>query len=306
MKNIILKKRDRLVSKNLDFFKNNRKNDIYGNCKVYSPNGELMFLCLEKKADWYLNNVDNKSGKPLAKEINHINPVVNFFMGFFSIKPKSKKIKLLFCPKKNGNNGDKYSLSKKENRCVITGSKDLKNLTKHHITPYCYRKYFPEEYKSANSHDIVPILNSEHHNYERKADELKNEIAKIYSAPLHGVTIINHKLFYAIKSAVALVNFSENMPKNIENSHKDNIRAYTGKKNVTKKILKELSSMNYSDAKIIKSHGEIVANKIIEQGEDSIQQFVEMWRLHFLEFAEPRYMPKHWDIYRPAYRIGSK
>ena len=78
-------KRERTTSKDTRHWRVNsednlRKNKIYGNCKVYSPNVNLMFLCVEKKANWYLDRVDDETGEPLAREIRHINPIVNFLM----------------------------------------------------------------------------------------------------------------------------------------------------------------------------------------------------------------------------------
>lgn len=131
----IINKKERTTSINWkDFGKDSlRKNKIYGNCKVYSPSGNLMFLCVEEKANWYLDRVDVNTGEPLAREIRHINPILNLFMILLFIRPRGKKVQLMFEPKQEGNSGDKYSLSKKENKCVITGDTNLETLTKHHI-----------------------------------------------------------------------------------------------------------------------------------------------------------------------------
>ncbi len=303
-----INKRERTTSKDTRHWTRNsednlRKNEIYGNCRVYSPSGNLMFLCVEKKANWYLEHVDDETGEALAKEIRHINPVLNFLMTLFFIKPNGKRVQLLFEPKSEGNKGDKYSLSKKENRCVITGSKNLKRLTKHHITPYCYRAYLPDEYKSANSHDVVPILDEKHYEYEREADKLKLKIAKMYDAPIDGRTTVNHDLFYAIKSAFALKNHENKMPEANVELLKKRISDYTGNKEVTQETIDYLVGIDYEEARKMKSHGEIVVEKLILQGDKAIQEFVEMWREHFIEHAKPKYMPKHWDIKRPASRL---
>jgi hypothetical protein len=290
----------------LQYNGNSRKNEIYGNCRVYSPGGNLMFLCVDKKIDWYLSRVDEKTKEPLAFEIKHNNPFLNFLMNVFGITPRSRKIKFNFEPKEEGNKGDRYSLSKKKNKCVVTGSKVLESLTTHHITPYCYRKYFPEEYKSANSHDVVPIRSNEHYDYERVADELKLKLAKKYKAPLEGSSTINHTLFYAIKSAHAIKSHGDKIPKDNLEMHKEKIRAYTGKKNVTQKIIENLIQIRYDEAKKMKPHGEIVVEKLMLEGPDAMQKFVEMWRQHFIDTMKPKYMPKHWDIKRPASRLDIK
>ena len=285
---------------------NLRTTKVYGGCRVYSPTGNLMFLCLEKKAKWYLDRVDKKTGIPLAVEIRHINPIINLLMKLLFIKPKALKVKLQFEPNGGGNGGDKYSLGKKENKCVVTGDTKIEHLTKHHITPYCYRMFMPAEYKEANSHDVVPITCEKHYEYERKADELKVKIAKKYNAPIHGENSIDHKLFYALKSARAIKNHLEHIPTEDLERHKEIIRNYTCQKKVTQKVIDELVSTDFDMANKIKSHGEIVVEKVLLGGRDSMQEFVEMWRNHFLEHAKPKHMPKHWDVKRPASRLEIK
>jgi hypothetical protein len=297
---------DSKVKHFLKYNGNSRKNEIYGNCRVYSPGGNLMFLCVDKKIDWYLSRVDEETKEPLAFEIKSINPFFNFLMTTFGITPRSRKIKFNFEPKDEGNKGDRYSLSKKKNKCGVTGSKVLESLTTHHINPYCYRKYFPEDYKSANSHDVIPIRSNEHYEYERVADELKMKLAKKYNAPIEGSSNINHTLFYAIKSAHALKNHGDKIPKERVESYKEKIRTYTGRKNVTQKIIENLIQISYDEAKKMKSHGEIVVEKLMLEGPGAMQAFVEMWRQHFVDTMKPKYMPKHWSIKRPASRLDVK
>ncbi len=264
-----------------------------------------MFLCLEKKAKWYLNKVDKNTGEKLAYEIYHINPILNFFMKLLSIKPSRLKIRFRFEMKGEGTKGDKYSLAKKENKCVVTGDTDLETLTRHHITPYCYRTFLPLEYKEANSHDIVIIRDEEHYKYEREADKLKVKLARRYGAPIDGERRIDHKLFYALKSARALKDHSDKMSKSKVDEHKKIIRAHTGQSRVTQKAIDKLCEVNFKEATRLKSHGELVVEKIKLEGREAIQDFVEMWRQHFLDYANPKYMPKHWDVKRSASRIDA-
>jgi len=301
-----MSKKETIKRNNKNWLKNNkdlRKNEVYGGCKVYSPSGNLMFICVDKKANWYLNKKDDDTGEPLARKIKHINPVINFLMTIFFIKTKYTKIQFTFEPKNEGNNGDPYSLAGKENKCVVSGDENLELLTKHHITPYCYRKFMPDEYKSANSHDIVPITRDKHYEYERHADNLKKEISKKFDAPLGGLNKVNHKLFYAIKSANAIKKNSAGMPEDRIKFHKEVIRKYSGQKRVSQKMIDKLYNSKYEEARKLKSHGEIVVEKLMLGGDEALQNFVEMWRSHFIENANPKYMPKYWDIKRPAARI---
>jgi len=129
-----------------------RKNIIYGNCKVFSPQDELMFLCLEKKAKWYLD-------RGLA----------------IIVKEDPLEIKLTFQPNGKGHTfNSAYYLAKKENKCVVCGETDIKELTKHHVVPSEYVKHFPLEVKSRSSHDIVAICQKCHYDYENNhAQKLK-------------------------------------------------------------------------------------------------------------------------------------
>ena len=117
---------------------------MYGNYKVFHPNGNLMFFCDKKRYKWYLN-------RELADVID------------------DKSIILTFEPKGFGE-PDTF-LTPRENKCVVTGLDE--NLTKHHVIPYQFRKHFPTEYKSRNANDVVAITYEKHHEYERHADILK-------------------------------------------------------------------------------------------------------------------------------------
>ena len=99
---------------------------LYGNCQILHPDGSLMCYCAMRKINWYLK-------RNLATQISN-NPVV---------------IKLNFQPKGKGNADNPFYLQERRNICVVCGTQE--NLTKHHCVPYCFRKHFPNEYKSHTS-----------------------------------------------------------------------------------------------------------------------------------------------------------
>ena len=137
------------------------KNLSTENWKVYHPNGRHMFTCGEKKAFWYLE-------RNLAEITND-----------------ERAIKLTFEPKGNGfEDNEIFGRSIRIVQCVVTGISD--GLQRHHIVPYCYRTYFPEQYKSKNHHDVV-LLNFEiHSDYEQKANVFKDEVARMYNVKTIG------------------------------------------------------------------------------------------------------------------------
>src|SRR6516225_9795332 len=137
------------------------KSPQYENCEVFSPDGQLMFRCCQKKANWYLRkNLGTKlSDQPLRIQLN-------------------------FVPKGVGHIDDPYFLQIMQNRCVVCGEE--KDLNRHHIVPYCYRKFFPVCLKEHRSYDVMPLCLPCHRLYEDHALELKRELASLYEAPLSG------------------------------------------------------------------------------------------------------------------------
>lgn len=242
---------------------------LYGNCQVFSPDGHLMFRCDQKKANWYLN-------RDLAE----------------IIKEEPLTIRLIFQPKGLGNSDKLFGLSEMENKCVNCGSEEY--LTRHHVVPICYRKYFPLELKSHNFHDVLSLCKDCHENYERKADELKHQLAEKYSISVDGVVmhdkistgeILNRQI---IKGARLLLRDITNIPSDRINEIKLEIKSFLGRE-FTNDDLIEISSKK--DYVCDKTHGEIVISNC-----DDIQSFIELWREHFLQNNDCKYLPKNWDV----------
>ena len=252
-----------------------RVNQIYGNCTVLSPRGNKMFLCLEKKANWYLK-------RNLAIIIQE-SPLV---------------IQLTFEPKKEGWYGDDYYLSEKHNMCVCCGDEELSVLTRHHIVPYMYRKCMPIEVKQSSSFDIAPLCLEHHLEYERHADKLKHELSKKYNAPFHDKMTEEQKAIKKLKSyAHITLNYFDKLPTEKQVEFKQTLRDYFGTDNYTEEQLREVAAFKIKREDAESAHAKIVMPQIVD-----LQEFVEMWRMHFIEHAQPEYMPKGWDPKRSIYR----
>lgn len=233
---------------------------IYGNYQVLSPDNILMFRCGEKRAKWYLN-------RNLAEIIDtHI-------------------IRLNFEPNGLGNHNKGYGLEEMKNMCVNCGSK--LNLTRHHIVPYCYRRYLPENIKSHNFHDVLPMCIECHNKYERKADQLKSDLSMSYNAPIHGFVEKNHEMIRYIKLAKTILN--KNLPIKKKKELSQIIKSELDIKRLTKKKLLKISLINFISVR--KTHGEIVMSQI-----QDTQGFIEMWRSHFIENNDCKFLPENWDI----------
>lgn len=235
---------------------------IYGNFEVLSPEGILMFRCDLKKINWYLN-------RDLAEKID------------------DKTIRLKFKPNGLGNHNKPFGLSLMENKCVVCG--DDKFLTRHHVVPISYRKYFPLEIKSHNFHDVLSMCVSCHDSYERKADILKQKLSDDYDAPLNGLVEKDELLLRLYKLSSVLLSGDKNIPNYRIKEVKTEIKSLLNISRLTRKKLIEIS--NFKSTKVSKTHGEMVISKV-----DDIQKFVEMWREHFITNNDCKHLPENWNI----------
>jgi hypothetical protein len=242
---------------------------FYGNIEVYSPDGVLMFKGNEKKIYWYLN-------KNLADVI-----------AWDGDKPKA--IKLNFIPGGLGHPTDEFFLSPKENQCVVTGSRILDRLTKHHVVPYMYRKWFPLEYKAKNSHDVLLIDMEEHYRYEIEANKLKDQIARELDLPTLN-EYSHHIKRKAAYTGMAKAILSPNIP--LENKI-DICLKFKEKTQITpsgtnlKRYLKAVKN----ESEMANLYGQIVIDKVLD-----LQEFSERWRQHFVDTMKPQYLPQGWRV----------
>jgi hypothetical protein len=227
----------------------------YGNYEVYHPTGKLMFFCNKKKFNWYIK-------KGLADKISE------------------KSIRLTFVP--NGFGEDPEYLTPRENICVITGSTD--NLTKHHVVPTQYRQHFPMKYKSKNSGDVVTLTRDEHDKYERFADVLKQELSDKYllKDEINYNITLNYiqKLFNTIKS------FRDDLPK-------DRVGDLYKTINLSLKDIEKVYN-NAIEIRHIDKLEPLDLNKLIVE-RVGIEELIIMWKNHFIEYSNPKYLPDWWD-----------
>lgn len=263
------------------------------NWKVFSKEGKHMFTCGERKAKWYLD-------KKLATHKDEY------------------EIQLTFTPKGYGyDEGEVFGLSGRIIQCVVSGEND--GLQRHHIVPYCYRKWFPEEYKSKNHHDVVLVTYKVHEQYERFANIEKNQIAVDY-----GVKTLNE---YNLQYTKLLCGYSQsktkmlsrlhsifrnygNIPNDVISEILDSVAEHSG---FSKEFLMNLNTIQllklyrYLRDKFDKEfdyfkqstqkeydHGYHVVKQL--DTHEKIRDFVIRWRKHFVDTMNPPYMPDGWRI----------
>ena len=276
------------------------KNLSSENWKVYHPSGRHMFTCGEKKAYWYLE-------RNLAKLTGE------------------RMIELTFIPKGNGfEDNEEFGRSSRIVQCVVTGISE--GLQRHHIVPYCYRTYFPEIYKSKNHHDVV-LMNFEiHSEYEQKANDFKDEIARIYNVKTIGelnaeytlklrelgkpnAIILNtiHSIFkiYGRLSREELIDklhyVADNSNLSFETLVKYNyIQLFKLYQLLREDHINEIYKFKGIYRKQY-DHGYHVVQKL--DTEEKIEDFVKLWRNHFVDTMQPLFMPTGWSV---DFRIKTK
>lgn len=243
---------------------------IYGNCTIQAPDGEPICKCDRKKVDWYLK-------RDLAILV-HDNPAT---------------IRLKFEPKGRGNAGDKFYMQARANLCVICGTEY--DLTRHHVVPHSFRKYFPKDIKSHSSHDVVLLCIECHSDYEMDSQEYRKQLAdELGISPAETSQIMDKKLNKAKKFARAILKKGGIMPQERADDMLLAIMEFLNKDDITNEDLESLANAKpvISDDNHIPFSKKAV--KILGASEVTMR-----WRRHFVDTSKPDYLPSNWDINRP-------
>lgn len=236
---------------------------IYGNYKVLDLNGQLLFKCSYDKFRWYLR-------KGLARQVSH----------------EADTIQLCFQHKGEGCKHDTFLLSEKDNRCVVCGTNH--KLTRHHVIPHWYRKFFPNKYKEHQSHDVLPVCEECHMRYESDfAWKLKKELAIKYDAPFSSDDMENARVLKTW--ANALHHYHDKIPQKRKDDLILNIALATGEFPSTD----DIADIACNELDYDYSHGKVVADKLV-----NFQEFAELWRNDFVSNMNPQYLPEGWSVTR--------
>jgi len=251
--------------------------EAYSNWVMLNEQGQPMTRCAEKRARWYLN-------RGLAE----------------LVKENPPTIRLLFKPNGPGNQGDAYSMAEKRNRCVVCGTEE--DLTKHHIVPFMYRRFLPDEVKNRSSHDIVVICVTCHGEYEEVATDLKKVIACEHGCTYsEGTNWSDEDRDYHHLTGLArsLVTHCDVIPHGRQNEMLAEIMSGIGRP-ISIAELEELGDRERLAPSGTSEPGKPVVDSVMAANQ--LLEFVKRWRQHFLDVAHPKFMPEHWDVNRPLVR----
>lgn len=242
-----------------------RKSPLYGNCIIQAPDGQPLCRTSEAKIQWY---VERDLGVIVST-----NPTT---------------LRLAFEPKGRDGADHLYTTAEKENICVVCGTD--KEITRHHVVPKCFRKFFPLHRKEHAIHDVLILCIDCHNQYEEKAFELKRQIGDELGIPIHVTAAIDDTSYKVKTAAFALLRHYDTIPEPRRTELVDRLRAFLGKEEITKEDI-EFIDDNRRCTSLQKPFGQLV----VEQLED-IDHFILMWRSHFVETMKPQYLPIFWSV----------
>lgn len=242
-----------------------RKNPIYQQLKMLHPDGTLMCRVSKKRALWFIN-------KNLA-----------------TWTKKDEEFQLNFEPAGYGKFNLPFYTQVRNNCCVVCGSTHELNV--HHVFPRVFRKNMPILYKSSNSHDVLAVCADCHEEYEEKANDLKKRLGEQYLG-LSDLTKM---------SVVELATLKIKRARKFINSlNKNGEFLKNGRLNKPPQSVIEMYQLeaNKDISDLDNSHwGKKIMDIVLQQGGE--QEFVNLWRKHFVDEMTPQYLPEHWDIYMP-------
>lgn len=240
---------------------------FYGNCSCLAPTGEILFRCDQRKMDWYLE-------KQLATQVDAFT---------FQLK---------FEPQGSGHQGDPFFLQERENRCVVCGTEE--KLTRHHIVPYCYRKFFPKVLIPYGPYDVMMLCLLHHKAYEVFAREFRQELSTEYNVPFTAEIISyphdNAVRARAISAAFALSRYKVQIPEKRQEQLCNSIRTYLQKTEILQTDFEDLMHLGKNIKTVSIPHGKLIMDVVTD-----LDAFMCRWRQHFVETMQPQFLPKHWD-----------
>jgi hypothetical protein len=238
---------------------------IYDNCLITAPDGMSLGRCTESRVRWYLRN-------GLADVIS-TEPTV---------------IKLRFEPRGRAGAEQEIVTGAKENRCVVCGTNE--SLTRHHVVPSSLSIHLPLHYKRWCSHDVVPLCSHCHYSYNEKAymEELLKEYGIEEEFEQLNTTYCNQRRAYILWRGLR------------KNGHVIPLEAQAKMRARLRGLLgipdDQETPETVARPTKVPSLGRFLMSKITDHF-----GLIKMWRKHFVETMQPRYLPRGWTIdYYPS------
>lgn len=248
------------------------KSTRYGNFLMRTPENEDLFYCNSLRALWYMRRglVDVVSEEP---------PILRF----------------CFVPR---GLASKQRIEPKENRCVVCGGRE--DLSRHHVIPVQFRRYFPARLKRYGFHDVLLMCVPCHEKYECRSMELRHEIAREHGTRLNngGGAVHLSDVGHVMAAAWALLTAPDNIPEDRRRKLTEEVQVHLGKDTITQADLEQITQLHpWEQPGGYRDYGEYVVSRLTD-----VQAFVERWRQHFVNAMKPQFLPSSWSIEAPVAR----
>lgn len=251
-----------------------RQKPMYDNCQLLAPDGELLCICERRKAEWYVY-------KGLGE----------------SISEEPYTVRLNFEPSGRPRLDDIFYTKEKVNICVVCGKSE--NYHRKFVVPSEYRKYFPDLMKKNLSHDVLLLCVDCHKKSNLLDQRMRVKLAELCDAPLVNGKYAKYKFdseMARVKSAArALVSSGDKIPEARKIELEKTITDYFKVSGITEELLQKASNfdINTLNESYI-PHGLKVYQYFCQNG--GLTNFEKMWRQHFLDTMQPKYLPNMWSV----------
>lgn len=246
---------------------------LYSNCKLLAQDGSFLSHVDEGRLHWYIKH------------------------GLATIEPSdANAIRLNFTPKNRSyRHDDEFYATPLVNRCVVCGTNE--KLTRHHVIPQSFRRYFAEEFKSRASHDVLAVCRPCHDEYNLHEVELRREIAERYQADVWGLGPAKDSGIREVASAAkALLNHGERLPRKREDELLLIVIDYLDKWPEKEDLEEVARQWPPRGANGYLTLGELVVSRC---NTEQLNELAKEWRRHFVETMKPKYLPAGWSTERP-------
>lgn len=261
------------------------KRTMYDNIFMYSPDGEVLATISKKKADWYIH-------KELAE---------------WEDSNRENAIRLLFHPKRPQRvdperDSSEYNCAVKANQCVVCGSDQ--HFMRHYVVPYAYRSRFPESFKTHMPHDVVLVCGLCNARVDAESQKLMSELEdNLRKDPATAKPNFRDERLCKVKSwGRALLKHQDRLPDDKVALYREFLKAYYGLSEpgpIPVEYLQKAVSIDPN----IKNPNYVSGSDLIIQSlkdSDQITEFIKLWRRHFVDTHQPRFLPTGWAIDSPV------
>lgn len=263
-----------------------RSKTLYDNCLMEAPDGELLCTCDRKKAQWY---VDQNLGQEVKSDPYTVR--LNF-------EPAGRAV---------GEVGLYYQ-TPKENQCVVCGRKDA--YIRKNVVPREYRKHFPVIMKSHTSHDVLLLCPQCHQKSNISDLKIRTKLSKLCDAPYlneeGGPKVVEVPELKQLRSAARALMFNHERIPQWRKDELTNIilKHYDNAESLTPELLDECINIDVVEG----VNGSYIPHglKVVKEYQEKLGGLIELeklWREHFLNVMQPKYLPNLWNVNHNANRL---